>query len=83
MLLRYQMAGGSMPGFDSGKIETYCKPIDKALEKGGKASAPPFINAVEVIEKVGEVSRDRRKGQRYTEEILREVKSKFKKKLGG
>ena len=43
MLLRYQMAGGSMPGFDSGKIETYCKPIDKALERAERQEHRPSL----------------------------------------
>jgi len=82
MLLRYQIAKENMPLFSSGKMDAYCAPIDKALEKGGKAGAAAFSSALEVLDKVGMVSRDRRKGQRYSEELLKAVKRVGKKATG-
>jgi hypothetical protein len=69
MILRYLTAGGDMPRLESSKIEGYCTKIDTVLAKGGKASAPPFEAAAKIIDHVGMVTRDRRKGQRYTDEL--------------
>lgn len=69
MILKYLTAGVDMPRLESPKIEGYCAKIDTVLAKGGKASAPPFEAAAKIIDQVGTVTRDRRKGQRYTEEL--------------
>lgn len=69
MLVRYLVAGPEMPRLDSNKIERYCETIDEALSKGGKASAPPFLQAALILDAVGEVTRDKRKGQPYTEDM--------------
>jgi hypothetical protein len=69
MIVRYLIAGPDMPRLDSTKIDKYCDAIDDALSKGGKASAPPFIKATEIIDQVGSVTRDRRKREPYSEEL--------------
>jgi hypothetical protein len=69
MLLRLLKAGPDMPRFDSGKIEKYCATLDAVLSKGGKASAPPFLECVKILDGAGDVTRDKRKGQRYTQTI--------------
>lgn len=73
MLLRHLVAGSEMPRFDSKNIEKYCAQMDTVLAKGGKASAPPFLECIKVIDEVGDVSRDKRKGKPYTDELKRAV----------
>jgi hypothetical protein len=69
MIVRYLYGGPEMPRLDSQKIENYCAKIDSVLVRGGKASAPPFQEAARIIEQIGVVTRDRRKGQKYTDEL--------------
>jgi hypothetical protein len=69
MLVKYLTAGGETPRLESPKIENYAAKIDRSVEMGGKASAAPFLQAVDIIESVGTVTRDRRKVQRYTDEL--------------
>ena len=71
MLVKYLTAGSDTPRLESPKIESYSAKIDKAVGMGGKASADPFLQAVEIIEAVGTVTRDRRKVQKYTDELKR------------
>lgn len=73
-----------MPRLESPKIEDYCGTIEKALKTGGKAALPPFEDAIRIIKRVGLTSRDRRKGQPYTDELkaaaLKERRRKEKAK---
>jgi hypothetical protein len=73
-----------MPRLESPKIEDYCGTIEKALKTGGKAALPPFEDAIKIIKRVGLTSRDRRKGQPYTDELkaaaLKERRRKEKAK---
>lgn len=78
MLVRYLVAGPDMPRTDSSKIDKYCETIDETLSKGGKASAPPFLQAARILEEVGQVTRDRRKGQPYTDELKARAIAMFK-----
>lgn len=71
MIVRYLIAGPDMPRLESNKIEKYCDAIDEVLSKGGRASAPPFMRATEIIDQIGTVTRDRRKREPYTEELRR------------
>jgi hypothetical protein len=73
MLLRYLIAGSDMPRFDSKNIEKYCAQIDAVFSQGGKASAPPFLECIKIIDQIGEVSRDRRRGKPYTDELKQAV----------
>jgi hypothetical protein len=79
MMVRYLIAGPDMPRLDSNKIEKYCDAIDEALSKGGKASAPPFLEAGAILDTVGEGTRDKRKGQPYTEDLKARVIAVYKK----
>lgn len=79
MLVRYLIAGPEMPRLESPKIDKYCDAIDEALTKGGKAAAPPFVEAGKIIDRVGPVTRDRRKGQPYTDELKDLAKKAFKR----
>lgn len=78
MIVRYLIAGPDMPRLDSSKIEKYCDVIDDVLSKGGRASAPPFMKATEIIDKVGTVTRDRRKREPYTEELRKAAVAAYK-----
>lgn len=69
MAVKYRIGGKVVPPLNSPKIERYCKPILDALEAGGKASAPPFLEAASEIDALGPATRDRVKGQRFTEEL--------------
>jgi hypothetical protein len=79
MMVRYLVAGDDMPRLESSRIEGYCAKIDAMLAKGGRACAPPFLTAVKIIERLGTVTRDRRKGQRYTDELKAEARRTFKR----
>lgn len=80
MLVRYLVAGPDMPRLESSKIEKYCETIDEALSKGGKASAPPFLEAALILDEVGVATRDKRKGQPYTDDLKARAIAAFKKK---
>jgi hypothetical protein len=69
MVMKYLIGGSSVPRLESGKIESYCERIDTALAKGGKASIAQFETAAKIVNSVGPVTRDRRKGQKYTDEL--------------
>lgn len=77
MLVRYLVAGDDLPRLESTRIEGYCAKIDAALAKGGRACAPPFLTAVKIIDRLGAVTRDRRKGQRYSDELKSEARRTF------
>lgn len=84
MIVKYLEAGSEVPRLESSKIEQYCAKIDAVLAKGGKASAPPFEAAARIIEQVGLVTRDRRKGQRYTDELkAAAIRASKKRKKSG
>ena len=74
MLFRYLVAGPEMPRFESSKMDRYCEQLDKALAIGGKASAPPFLECAKILERVGAVTRDKRKGLPYTESLIEAAK---------
>lgn len=80
MLVKYLVAGPETPKLENGRIEAYCEKIEDALGKGGKASAPPFLDAAKILEHVGMASRDRRKGQPYSDEIKIEAIKIYKKR---
>lgn len=73
MILKYLLGGAKAPRFESGKIEDFCSRIDRAFAKGGSASAPPFQTATTIIDKIGDVTRNRRKTQKYTDEVKNEA----------
>lgn len=73
MAMRYQVGGKDMPPLGSPKLDKYCKPILDVLEAGGKASAPPFLEAAKVLDSLGPSTRDRLKGQRFTDDLKAKV----------
>ena len=71
MVLRHQVAGKSRPPLSSNKIEGYCQKIINVLKSGGKSSIPPLKEALDAIASVGvPPTRDRLKGQKYTQDLL-------------
>lgn len=80
MLLKYLLAGSDAPGLAHRKFDDYCEKMVREIASGGKQSAPPYMEAVEIIKKVGEVSRDRLKGSRYAEELQTAARLAFKAK---
>jgi hypothetical protein len=70
MAFRYQVSRGeSMPPLGAKKFDKYCDTLLAQLKQGGKASAPPFLAAVKAIESLGDMTRDRLKGQKVTDEL--------------
>jgi hypothetical protein len=69
MAVKYLIAGKDVPRLESSKIEAYCDRIDSALAKGGRISLAPFQTAARLVDNIGSVTRDRRKGQPYTEDL--------------
>jgi len=68
MAMKYGISGKT-PNLNSNGLEVYCQKILTALESGGKASATPFIQAKDLLDSLGTASRDRLKGQVYTDAI--------------
>lgn len=71
MLLRHLIAGPDAPRFDSGKFDKYCAALDSVLSEGGKLSAPPFLKCTEIIDGLQSATRDIRKGNRYTADLIK------------
>jgi hypothetical protein len=69
MILKYQIAGKSMPALTSKKIDTYCNVILEAIAAGSKKAEPHFQAAVDVLEKLGKTSRDRLKGRPFVGQV--------------
>ncbi|MFO0682872.1 MAG: AIPR family protein [Sandaracinus sp.] len=68
MLFRHLLVPAIVPTSAS-KMERYLAPIDAVLANAGRASAPPFLECVKLIERAGTVSRDQRKGLPYTQTL--------------
>jgi len=76
MICKYQAGGMEMPPLDARKLDKYCDKIVDQVAPSSKGSAPIFVEATKVIEKLGDATRDRLKRQAYTTEILNQLRSK-------
>jgi hypothetical protein len=79
MVMRYQVAGPEVPALNSKKLDAFCDKVLTALASGGKASAPPFIDAMRLLEKLGVSGRDRLKSQKSADDIKRHFAAVEKK----
>jgi hypothetical protein len=80
MILKVLIVGDEASGLSSKRLDGYCDKIIQAIAVGGRQSAPPFNEAITIIDKSGPVTRDRRKGKPYTDELYSQALSVFKSK---
>lgn len=74
MVFRYQVGGPDLPALNSKKIDAYCDKLLVGLSAGGKASAPPFKKAMDLLDKLGISGRDRLKSQKSADDVRRHFK---------
>jgi len=70
MIVKYQLAGSKIPALNSKKLDPACDKIIEPLKIGGRASLPPFQEALKIIDMAGEATRDRLKRQLYTQDLM-------------
>lgn len=74
MVFRYQVAGPDMPALNAKKMDAYCDKLLVALASGGKASAPPFLQAMKLLDNSNISGRDRLKSQKSADDIKRSLR---------
>lgn len=70
MVFRYQNGGAEMPPLNAAKkLDAYCDKLLAKLASGGRASSPPFIEAMNLLSRIGISGRDRLKSQKSADDI--------------
>ena len=73
VLIRRIIAGSEIPQLNSRRIETYCQSIIDSLSHYGDSVIEPFVNAVDAIINLGEITNDRLKRQAVLQEMYDEI----------
>ena len=79
-LVKYLALGDTSPMNESPKLDKSCKVIEALLVKGGTAAAQVFVEAAQIIDEVGLVTPDKRKGKPYTDSLVKLAIKKWKAK---
>ena len=79
MAYKYLICGFNIPNINSKKLDSYCNTMLEKVNVGGKSSAYPFFDVIELIDNLvdstGNISKDRLKRKAFTTDLINEIKN--------